>query len=306
MSNPAYRVALSYAEQGWPVLPCYEPKGNGCSCRHPACTSPGKHPRTARGLRDASTAPEMIERWWRQWPDANVAVRTGVVSKLVVLDIDVDKRGLATIQRLTQGHGPLPATVTVRTGSGGWHYYFAHPGGIVPNSTSRLGPGLDVRGDGGYVVAPPSRHVSGSVYRLTTSGMLAPLPSWIARVRKHIEPLTPASSCDLPPPGRSSTSWARAALAGEVDRVRSAVEGTRNASLNRAAFALGQLIGAGHLGVDVVRNGLTAAGLGAGLGESEVRATINSGLRAGIRLPRGSRSRAPESRTGGMTAGWLE
>lgn len=292
MTSATYRAALSYGERGWAVLPCYEPKGSGCSCRHPGCSSPGKHPRIVGGLRDASTAQEAIERWWRKWPDANVAVRTGVVSRLVVLDIDVDKGGLATIQRLTQGHGALRATVTVRTGSGGWHYYFAHPGGIVPNSTGRLGPGIDVRGDGGYVIAPPSTHASGSRYSFTSTGVLAPLPPWIRMQAVRVYPA-------VPPPRQirasvpATTSWARAALAGEVIRVRSAAEGTRNATLNRAAFALGQLIASGHLDDAPVREALTAAALRAGLAGREVQATINSGLRAGTRLPRDPKPSGP-------------
>jgi hypothetical protein len=169
--------ALRYANHGWAVFPCHEPTLTGCSCRRADCSSPAKHPRTARGLHDATTDPEAIARWWRHWPSANIAVRTGADSGLVVIDVDPEHGGLAAIADLQRRHGDLPLTPTVLTGSGGRHYWFAYPGLAIPNSAGRLGPGVDVRGDGGYVITPPSLHPSGS-YRWEATPSLAELPGW--------------------------------------------------------------------------------------------------------------------------------
>jgi hypothetical protein len=132
------QAALAYAGRGWPVFPCE-----------------GKRPLTAHGLLDATIARSTIERWWtRIWPDANVAIVTGRPSGLVVLDVD-GEAGEDSLHAL-RASGSVAPTVEALTPHGR-HLYFAHPGTEVRNSAGKLGPGLDVRGDGGYVIAPPSR-----------------------------------------------------------------------------------------------------------------------------------------------------
>ena len=209
-------AALIYARRGWPVFPCQSPSSaGGCSCHHDDCASPAKHPRIQGGLRAATTEEAQLRQWWARWPDANVAVRTGTVSGLVVLDVDPDHGGDDSLERLLDRFGPLPDGRLVRTGSGGRHFYFAHPGGTVRNDTGRrLGPGLDVRGDGGYVIAPPSRHASGESYVLEASGQTIPeLPGWLIELlrppptpKRH--PVRPSSY--LANPDR----WTRAAVDG--------------------------------------------------------------------------------------------
>ena len=132
-------------------------------------------------MNDASADPEIVRQWWGRWPDANIAIATGAESGLVVLDVDVtdDKRGDRTLVELVRDRGPLGDTLHALTGSAGSHFYFAHPGGRVGNSAGRLGRGLDTRGDGGYVVAPPSVHASGHRYTWCAGGELAPLPAWL-------------------------------------------------------------------------------------------------------------------------------
>lgn len=135
-------------------------------------------------MKDASTDQRLIADWWAQWPDANVGVRTGAASGLLVLDIDVDSRGEESLARLEEGHGRLPATLTAHTGGGGRHLFFRHPGEDIRNSAGKLGHGLDIRGDGGYIVAPPSRHASGRAYRWQEGGgfgeaAVAEPPSWL-------------------------------------------------------------------------------------------------------------------------------
>jgi hypothetical protein len=282
MPTAPIATAQLLAWRGWPVLPCHHPAAGRCSCGDPRCPAPAKHPRVDRGLHAADTDPAVIERWWHRWPDANLAVRTGAApdgAGLVVLDIDPAHGGAASLAALTEAHGALPATLEVHTGGGGSHQYFAHPGRPVPNSAGRLGPGLDVRGDSGYVLVPPSRHVSGGRYRWLP-GPLALLPGWLTE-------LVVATPVSLPAAGpRRPGAWAAAALAGEEANVRGASEGCRNYTLNRAAFALGQLVAAGHLDTDVVTAVLTRAGLDAGLTRRETLATITSGLTAGAARPR--------------------
>jgi hypothetical protein len=299
------QAALAYARQGWPVFPCHHPVRRGCSCGNDDCSSPAKHPRTRRGLHDATTNREVVRRWWRSWPQANVAVRTGAVDGtpgpgFVVLDIDPPHGGNNSLAALLSGHGPLPDTAVVRTGSGGMHLYFAHPGRPVRNSAgTRLGPGLDVRADGGYVIAPPSRHVSGVDYRWGPARDLAPLPGWLIDrlvAPEHKAPPAPDPSQLRHDAGVSA--WAAAALTGELERIAAAEEGRRNHVLNRAAFVLGQIVGGGHLDRADVVGLLEQAGQAAGLGPRESRATVASGMGAGEGSPRHPTDRPTGARNG--------
>ncbi len=129
-----------------------------------------------------ATADE-IDGWFRRWPDANLGIVTGRVSGLVVVDIDPRHDGLASLECLRTEHGPLPRTVEAETGGGGRHLYFAHPGVRLANRAGIL-PGIDLRADGGCVVAPPSVHPTGRRYRWAEGcgpDDLAPaaLPPWL-------------------------------------------------------------------------------------------------------------------------------
>lgn len=155
--------ALRYADRGYPVLPC--------------CPR-GKQPITKRGLRDASLDPGLIAGWFERRPDANVAIRTGAASGLLVLDVDGDD-GYESLRALQREHAQLPCTATVVTPRGGQHIYFRHPGGTVANSAGRLGAHLDVRGDGGYILAPPSVGANGRRYEPDERAPLADPPGWL-------------------------------------------------------------------------------------------------------------------------------
>ncbi len=282
MANFSSLSALALARRGWPVLACHD--GPVCSCGRNGCPSPGKHPRTRRGLYDATTDAATIARWFQRWPSANLGVRTGARpdgAGLVVLDVDPAHGGEAALAELVGRHGALPVTLEVATGGGGRHLYFAHPGRAVANSAGRLGAGLDVRGDGGFVVVPPSRHPSGARYRWRPAPV-ADLPGWLHTLLLPV----PATPRPAPVTVARPKAWAAAALADEVANVRGAGEGVRNHTLNRAAFALGQLVGGGHLPEADVVAWLLDAALSSGLGEHEAAATIGSGLRAGAGRPR--------------------
>ena len=166
----------------WHIHPIYQWTENGCSCGRD-CTSPGKHPRTRHGLKDATSNPDEQQRWLLKWPNASWAVRTGPESNLVVVDVDTDKGGEATWDELVNRHG-FVHTVTARTGSGGWHYYFQYPTTIeVKNGRDVLGPGVDIRGNNGYVLLPGSTHPKGAYEWAPHSSPVdvevAVLPDWL-------------------------------------------------------------------------------------------------------------------------------
>jgi hypothetical protein len=131
---------------------------------------------------DHAAGVDQVRRWWRRWPNANVGVVTGTVSGLVVLDVDPRHGGDESLAALEGIHGLLPHTVESLTGGGGRHLYFRHPGTVVPSRS--IAPGLDIKGDGGLIVSPPSQHVSGRVYRWEPGCApgevpLADLPRWL-------------------------------------------------------------------------------------------------------------------------------
>lgn len=165
------RAALAYAQRfNVPVLPC---------------RSDGKEPITEHGCKDATKDPAKICSWWKRWPNANVGIATGAISGVVVLDVDPQKGGHQSLVMLVAKYGELPITPTVLTGGGGQHIDFQLPEGAeIHNSAGTLGPGLDVRGEGGYVIAPPSWHPSGQAYRWAPEARideveLAPPPDWL-------------------------------------------------------------------------------------------------------------------------------
>src|SRR5262249_11419147 len=142
------------------------------TCGDPNCPAPGKHPRPQQGLQDASDDPEQIRVWWAEYPDASVGIATGAASGLVVFEIDPSNGGDESYAQLEQEWpGALAQVLKVRTGSGATCLYFQHPGGHVP-CRANVRPGIDVKADGGYVVAPPSLDVNGVRYRFASNGIL--------------------------------------------------------------------------------------------------------------------------------------
>lgn len=166
---------LSLASRGHPVVPVYQPgEEGGCSCsRGRECPSPAKHPRTKRGVDDATADLATVREWEERWPMANVGIRTG--GRRVVLDIDPRNGGDDTLAWLERD-GKVPPAPTVATGGGGKHFWLKAPAG-TPGVT--LGPGVDLKGEGGFVVAPDSIHASGRQYVwLDRERRLPPAPPW--------------------------------------------------------------------------------------------------------------------------------
>lgn len=168
-ANALKAAALELLARGWSVIPI-EPRG--------------KRPIVAwTEFQSRQATLEEVERWFGAARTPNLGVVTGAVSNLVVIDVDVQRGGSQSLALLELEHGNLPDTVEAKTGGGGQHLYFSHPGGVVHNRVG-LAPGLDVRGDGGCVVAPPSVHPSGQRYAWMPGHApdeiaLAPTAAWL-------------------------------------------------------------------------------------------------------------------------------
>ncbi len=162
-------AALQYASYRWSVIPI---------------RSRDKRPMIKWQIYQQRHAEaDEIRQWYRRWPNANVGIVTGLISDLVVLDIDPRHGGDQSLSVWEREHGPLPGSVEARTGGGGRHIYFKHPGGVIHNRAG-LANGIDLRGDGGCVVAPPSMHSNGHGYRWQTghepqNARLAEMPDWL-------------------------------------------------------------------------------------------------------------------------------
>jgi hypothetical protein len=163
------KAALDYLARGWSVIPVRE------RAKRPAV--PWKI------YQDRCAKKETLHEWYRRSPDYNVGIVTGALSGLVVLDVDPRHGGDKSLRKLEREHGSLPKTLESITGGGGRHVYFSHPGGEVRNRVGIV-PGIDLRGDGGCIVAPPSVHPSGKRYRWVKGRApgeipLARLPDWL-------------------------------------------------------------------------------------------------------------------------------
>ncbi|MHB8084262.1 MAG: bifunctional DNA primase/polymerase [Dehalococcoidia bacterium] len=179
-------AAIDYAGRGWAVFPLHNVTDGKCTCGQEDCPHPGKHPRTAHGRNDATLNKAAIIQWWKKWPNANIGIATGKESGgLLVLDIDKKHGGLENLKKLTQ-KGNLPTTISVYSGGGGEHYYLSGNGTEIRNVPIVDGlTGIEVRGYGGSIVAPPSNHVSGEKYAWRINpdaGIVAPMPDWLLRV----------------------------------------------------------------------------------------------------------------------------
>lgn len=202
-------TAQRYLARGWCVLPL---RGGD------------KRPLVAwEHWQNERPAPEQVAQWFSRWPNANIGIVTGEISNLVVLDIDPQHGGDASLERLERRFGPLPDTVEAATGGGGCHLYFAHPGGLIRNRAG-LAQGIDLRGDGGYIVAPPSIHPSGRAYAWKVGhspeqAALAALPRWLlgafgpARARRTLADWRQLVREGVPEGQRNSTI---ASLAGHL------------------------------------------------------------------------------------------
>jgi hypothetical protein len=262
-SGGQLQAALAYAAAGWSIVP--------------AATA-GKRALVAwRQWQGAAPDPELLAAWFARWPKANLAVVTGRVSGIVVVDVDPRHHGDAALAELEDHHGPLPLEAVVATPAGGQHLYLRHPGRRVGNSNGRIGRGVDVRGDGGLALLPPSRRTDGA-YRWLAGGpaTVPPIPpGWAPLLHPSPRPRQPVE----PPPSDRGRDAAR--LAGLLRALERAPEGRRNGTLYWCGKRLAELVDQGAPAS--WRRVLERAGVAVGLEPAEVRDTLNSALGGGDR-----------------------
>ena len=301
MSDYYLEAALGLARRGWAVLPVAPMVAGACVC--PAgggCKSPGKHP-AVDGWREAATAQEAgVRALWAARPGSWVGVATGRPSGVWVLDVDLSppgpeqpggSRGIsgpAALALMQEQHGVLPTTLRARTGSGGLHLWWRMPadgGDLVNRGRLRWDgqrTGLDVRGTGGYVVAPPSGHYSGGVYAWEGAAEIAEAPSWLielVRPRVAVASGPWRGAGEIGGSGRArphEVAWAAAALRRACEEVARAQPGARHGAVLRAAMTVGGLLWA--LDGAATRAALVDAALHAYGGDDGRRAEIERAI----------------------------
>nr|MDT0661916.1 bifunctional DNA primase/polymerase [Micromonospora sp. DSM 115978] len=277
-------TAHAHAQRGWRVFPL---------------RPDDKRPAVKDWENRATLDPDRINRCWTTGP-YGIGIACGP-SGLVVVDLDVPKSntdtppgewaaacdGLDVFTTLAGRHGAgIDATYTVSTGRGGTHLYYRHPdtGPDLRNTAGTLGPMVDTRAHGGYVVAAGST-VNGRPYTVALDVDPAPLPDWLTTLLQPA-PLPPQQPVVVDLGTGRRAAYLDTAIRNQVTEVTTATPGSRNQALYRSAVALGQLAAGGAITDTTATAVLTDAGQRAGLGQVETARTIASGLRAGARRPR--------------------
>ena len=274
-------MALDCAELGIAVLPC---------------NNATKSPLTAHGCHDATINVAQIKEWWATFPNAMLGIATGQTSGLFVLDVDThgDTNGYASLSALEAEHGELPDTYQVETASGGRHFYFRYPENhIIKNTTSRVGKGLDIRGDGGYIIAAPSVRADGKAYRVYRDADIVDAPEWLLELAETKE----ASSVSMGGFTYSDGSeravsnpeaYKKSILENEIKALADAPEGERNHTLFRVAANLYGYVSGGTFDEYEVYSALIGACYANGLmvDRTEVESTIKSAKNAGVKSPK--------------------
>jgi len=206
MNSGMLNWALLYGTEGFAVFPLHTINEAGfCTCSAAKdCQSPGKHPQwdvklLHDGLWGASTDESKIRAWWAKWPNANIGIATGQASGIMVLDVD-GPAGKESLRELQLKCGRLPRTLAAKTGKGG-HLFFKVGTSKYKNKTGVM-PGLDIRGDGGYIVAAPSRHINGKLYSWWNNAKIVTPPMWLRQMlteRQHpAKPISGSQAFDRP------------------------------------------------------------------------------------------------------------
>jgi putative DNA primase/helicase len=250
-----------------------------------------KRPSVRHGVHDATNQPKSIFTHFENNRDDNVGIATGRRSNLIVLDVD-GPMGRRSLRNLERRYGKLPSTVTVKTPNG-THLYFRPRGKRIRNSAGKIAPGIDVRGDDGYIVAPGSINSSGQRYEFAEGRSLSEVgiaksPKWLLRKAKAGRKDNKGGdvlevTAEMRP---RVVQYCDTAVEREVQRLEKAPVHQRNNTLNLCAFKSGQLLAYGTLSVDKVRARLASAAQLIGLNAAEIDATIESGLRAGKKRSR--------------------
>lgn len=273
-------AALSYAARGVPVFPCSARSKQPCLSKKEG----------GKGYKDATTDEAIIRAWWSRWPTAMIGMPTGEITGVVVFDVDVKDgvNGYAALHAAT-----LPQnTPQVATPSGGLHLYYRQPAGVKVKSATggvlekQFGPGLDTRGEGEFVIVPPSVNADGKTYRWNSDFKIAdalPVPEHLLKY------IAKTKSNGHAPLNRS--------LSEAVKKIAEASSGHRHGELNKQTFLIGQLVSAGLLDDATARATLIEAGLAA-MGPAraeEIERTVADGLAAGKATPVEKQRKKPQA-----------
>lgn len=273
------RAALAYAASGLPVFPTHGINEDGeCTCGR-ECTSPGKHPVTRNGVKDATSEQAQVAEWWEAYPGANVALACG--GNVYVVDLD-GPEGLEAWGQLCAQHGTHPLhTRAAATGGGGRHLFYVPPVPDLRNTHWKIAEHIDTRGAGGYVLLAPSLHKSGRRYEWIEGAGTAEMPGWL------VDLVTPKLATPAQPPRvrfGETTKYGWGVLRGAEQRIAAAREGNRNSTLNDEAFMVGQWIGGGEIDPRGVFERLCAASTDPD--RKKVEATTRRALYDGTQYPR--------------------
>ncbi len=265
-SNLQY--ALGYAAKGWPVFPCRKDT---------------KRPFMTGGFHKATTDEWTVTQWWTQWPEAMIGVPMGNASGIWAVDCDGEE-GIGQFAELCGKHGYEPATLSQTSPKGGRHFLFSCPKNReIRCSVRKVAPDIDIRAEGGYVIVAPSFRIDGKEYSWDNGLPIAEPPSWLVEEAVKANART------------AQSRYGMAALRAEADKVAAAPEGERNDTLNKAAFAIGTLVGGGEISRGDAKAALLEAAIRAGLPQAEAENTIESGLKAGMDRPRSAPAQQSET-----------
>ncbi|KAB2792954.1 AAA family ATPase [Brucella anthropi] len=282
-------IALSYTARNWPVFPCRAADEEFVDEDGLIEILATKTPLTSNGFRGATLNERIVRELWRRNPGAMIGVPTGAPIGAWVLDIDPKHGGPDTLAALEDEHGTLPATLTAETTSGGRHYFFKHKAGV--RNRGALGAGIDVRGDGGYVIAAGSVPAVGQPYRWLVDMEPVEAPDWLMEL---VLPRSYDSTTMYQAPSVSGTindRYVERAVQSELDDLAMEPMGNRNNRLNDAAFRMGTFVGADALSESEARALLQDVARGWGRDYPRCCKTIDNGLKAGKMHPR----QAPEA-----------
>lgn len=279
-------LAQHYVAQGWPVFPCRShAEENVDQATGEIITLGEKTPLTPNGFKGATRFPRIIERWWSDWPDAAVGLPTGEKTGFFALDID-NKPGGANgfdwLAEMEAEHGPLPDTARVTSPNGGLHIYFKYVVGT--RNRGALGAGVDIRSEGGYVLAAGSTMANGRSYKWETDTReIADAPAWLLDL---LLPKSAPAHTQYSLSAATNNAYVDAAVDRELADLAGAPMGTRNNALNDAAFSIGTIVGAGALSEAEARALLQDVARGWGRDWPRCCKTIENGLKAGMQNPR--------------------
>ncbi len=279
-------IAVGFAERGWPCFPCrHEPEDVVDPQTGELEERGAKTPLLSNGVNGALTPPAVVGRAWGRYPNAMIGLPTGKKTGFFALDIDAKPgaaNGFDWLSEMEVEHGPMPATARVTTPNGGLHLYFKHEEGV--RNRGALGAGVDIRGEGGYVIGAGSAMGDGRRYDWADDTRdIADAPAWLLDL---VKPRAEVSSSYLPTHAGTNNAYVDAAVEQELADLAGAPMGSRNNSLNDSSFALGRWVGGGHVSESDARAWLQDVARGWGRDWTRCCKTIENGLKAGILDPR--------------------